>query len=49
MYNDPIIRLDPVKINKERRRKIHILMIMDKMEGYINILPTQDRARSSKT
>jgi hypothetical protein len=48
MYNDPIIRLDPAKINKEGRRKIHILMIMDKMEGRINRVATQDRACSSK-
>jgi hypothetical protein len=49
MYNDPIIKPDPTKINKERRRKIRISMVMDEMEGRINILPTRDRARSSKT
>jgi hypothetical protein len=31
MYNGPIIRPDPAKINKERRRKIRILMVMDKI------------------
>jgi hypothetical protein len=49
MYNGPIIRLDPAKINKRRRIKIHIPMIMDEMEGRINILPTRGRARSSRT
>jgi hypothetical protein len=36
MYNGPIIRSDPAKINKEMKNKIHIPMIMDKMKGYIN-------------
>jgi hypothetical protein len=49
MYNGPIIRSDLVKINKGRRRKIHIPMVMDKMEGRINILPTRGRVRSSRT
>jgi hypothetical protein len=48
MYSGPIIRLDPAKINKGRRKKIHISMIMDEMKGRINRLPTRDRARSSK-
>jgi hypothetical protein len=49
MYNGPIIRSDPAKINKKRRRKIRIPMIMDKMEGHINRLPTRGRERSSIT
>jgi hypothetical protein len=40
MYNGPIIKLDPVKINKERRRKINIPIDMDEMEGRINKLLT---------
>jgi hypothetical protein len=31
MCNGPIIRSDLAKINKERRRKIHISIVMDKM------------------
>jgi hypothetical protein len=49
MYNGLIIKVDPAKINKERRRKIHIPIVMDEIEGYINRLSTRDRARSSKT
>jgi hypothetical protein len=49
MYNGPIIRPDPVKINKRRRRKIRIPMVMDKIEGRVNILLTRGRARSSRT
>jgi hypothetical protein len=49
MYNDPIIRPYPAKIYKERRRKIHISIVMDEMEGRINRLPTRDWARSSRT
>jgi hypothetical protein len=49
MDNGPIIRPDPTKINKRRRRKIRILMVMNEMEGHINKLPTQDRARSNRT
>jgi hypothetical protein len=41
MYNGPIIKPDPAKINKRRRRKIRIPMVMDEMEGRINMLPTQ--------
>jgi hypothetical protein len=41
MYNDSIIRLDPAKFNKEKRRNIHIPIIMDEMEGRINIMPTR--------
>jgi hypothetical protein len=49
MYNGLIIRPDPAKINKGRRRKIHIPMIMDEIEGRINRLPTRGRAHSSRT
>jgi SWIM zinc finger len=49
MYNDPIIMLDPAKNNKGRRMNICIPMVMDKMEGRINRLPTLGRARSSRT
>jgi hypothetical protein len=49
MYNGPIIRPDPVKINKGMRKKIRILMVMDEMKGRINRLPTQNRAHSSRT
>jgi hypothetical protein len=49
MYNDPIIRPDPAKINKEKRREILISMIMNEIEGRINNrLPTRGRARSCK-
>jgi hypothetical protein len=52
MYNGLIIRPDPTKINKGRRRKILIPMVMDEnheMEGRINRLSTRDRTRSSRT
>jgi hypothetical protein len=49
MYNSLIIRSDPAKINKERRRKIRILIIMDEIEGRINRLSTRGRARSNGT
>jgi hypothetical protein len=49
MYNGPIIRPDPAKINKERRNKIRITMVIDEMEGRINRLPTRGRARSNET
>jgi hypothetical protein len=49
MYNGPIIMPDPAKINKKRRRKIHILMVIDEMESRINILLTRGRGRSSRT
>jgi hypothetical protein len=49
MYNGSIISQDPTKINKERRRKIRIPMVMDEMEDRINKLPTRGQARSSKT
>jgi hypothetical protein len=42
MYNDPVIRPDPTKINKGKRRKIRIPMVMDEMKDRINRLPTQD-------
>jgi hypothetical protein len=48
MYNGPIIRPDPTKINKGRRKKIRISMVMDKIEGRINMLPTRGWARSSR-
>jgi hypothetical protein len=48
MYNGPIIMPDPAKINKERRMKIRIPMVMDEMKGRINRLQTQGRARSSR-
>jgi hypothetical protein len=48
MYNGPIIRPDPTKINKGRKRNIRIPMIIDEMEGRINKLPIRDRARSSR-
>jgi hypothetical protein len=49
MYNGPIIRPDPEKINKGRRMKICIPMVMDEMEDRINRLPTRGRARSRRT
>jgi hypothetical protein len=48
MYNGPVIRPDPAKINKGRRMKICISMVMDEMKDRINILPTRGRARSNK-
>jgi hypothetical protein len=49
MYNGTIIMSDPTKMNKERRRKIYISMLMDKMEDCTNILPTRDRAHFNIT
>jgi hypothetical protein len=37
MYNGPVIRPNPAKINKGRRRKIRIPMVMNEMEDNINI------------
>jgi hypothetical protein len=48
MYNSLIIRADPAKINKGMRRKIRIPMVMDEIEGHINMLSTRGRVRSSK-
>jgi hypothetical protein len=50
MYNGPVIRPDPAKNNKGRRRKISIPMVMDEMEDHIRInkLPTRGRARSNR-
>jgi hypothetical protein len=48
IYNGPVIRLDPAKINKEMRRKIRIPMVMDEMEGHINRLPTRGRTHSNR-
>jgi hypothetical protein len=48
MYNGPIIRSDPAKINKGKRRKIRIPMVMDEMEDHITMLPTRGRARSNR-
>jgi hypothetical protein len=48
MYNGSIIRSDLAKINKGRRKKIHIPMVMDEMEGRINMMATRGRARSSR-
>jgi hypothetical protein len=47
MYNGPIIKPDPAKINKGMRRKIRIPMVMYEMEGRINRLPTRGQARSN--
>jgi hypothetical protein len=49
MYNSPIIRSDPAKINKGSRRKKRILMVIDEMEGRINRLLTRGQPRSSRT
>jgi hypothetical protein len=48
MYNGPIIVADLAKINKGKRKKIRIPMIMDEMEGHINRLSTRCRVRSSR-
>jgi hypothetical protein len=48
MYNGPIIRPDPAKINKGRRRKIRIPMVMDEIEGRIDRMSTRGRARFSR-
>jgi hypothetical protein len=48
MYNGPVIRPDPTKINKGRRRKIRIPMVMDEMKDRINRLPTRSQARSKR-
>jgi hypothetical protein len=48
IYNGSIIRTNSAKINKGKRRKIRIPMVMDEMEGRINRLPTRDRAHSSR-
>jgi hypothetical protein len=49
MYNGPIIRSDPAKLNKRRRRKIRISMVMDEITDHINRLPNRGRARSNGT
>jgi predicted membrane GTPase involved in stress response len=42
MYNGPVIRPDPAKINKGRRKKIRIPMVMDEMKDHINeLVPTE--------
>jgi hypothetical protein len=46
LYTGSIIRPDPKKINKGRRRKIRIPMVMDEMEGRISRLPSRGRGRS---
>jgi hypothetical protein len=33
-------RPDPAQINRGRRRKIRISMVMDEIEGRINMMPT---------
>jgi hypothetical protein len=48
MYNGPIIRLDAAKINKWRRRKIRIPIVMDEIKVHIKKMPTRGRARSSR-
>jgi hypothetical protein len=48
MYNGPIIMPDPAKINKGRRRRIYIPMVMDEIEGRINMMPIRGRARSNR-
>jgi hypothetical protein len=48
MYNGPVIRPDPAKINKARRKKIRIPMVMDEMEDRINMLSTRGQARSNR-
>jgi hypothetical protein len=48
MYNGPVIRPDPAKINKGRRKKIRIPMVMDEMEDRNNMLSTRGRARSNR-
>jgi hypothetical protein len=48
IYNGPVIRPNPAKNNKGRRRKIRIPMVMDEMESRINRLPTQGRANSNR-
>jgi hypothetical protein len=47
MYNGSIIRLDPAKINKGRRRNMRIPMVMDETESRINGMPTRVQGRSS--
>jgi hypothetical protein len=41
MYNGPIIRPNPAKINIDRRKKICILIFMDEMESYSSRLSTR--------
>jgi hypothetical protein len=48
MYNSLVIRPDPAKINKGRRKKIHISIVMDEIEGPMNRLSTRGRARSNR-
>jgi hypothetical protein len=47
MYNGSIIRLDPAKINKGRKRNMRIPMVMDETESRINGMPTRGRGRCS--
>jgi hypothetical protein len=48
MYNGPIIMSDSAKINKEKRKKIRIPMIMDEIDDRINKFSTRDGGRSKK-
>jgi hypothetical protein len=48
MYNGSIIRSDPAKINKGRRRKMRVPIVMDEMESRINRMSTRGRARSNR-
>jgi hypothetical protein len=48
MYNGPIIRPDLTKINKGKKMKIRIPMVMDEMKARINKPPTRGRTRSNR-
>ena len=47
-YHGAIIRPDPTKVNKGRRRKIRISMMMDEMEGRISRLASTRQSRANE-
>lgn len=47
IYHGAILRPDPAKINKGRRRKIRIPMMMDEMEGRISRLASTRQSRAN--
>jgi hypothetical protein len=51
MYNGSFIRPNSTKIKRDRRKKIGILMVMDKMKDHINkfLVQGRGRGRSSRT
>jgi hypothetical protein len=46
MYHGTLLRRDPMKINKDRRKKIKISMIIDEIEGRIRRFMSQSQSRT---